>query len=616
MFAPRVSKALITRLCQRATQGIIDLELISEAGGALLRRCESCLQGGRAREGEAPCPNCHTIIKHEGMSKSIKLTCPKCGWLGSGKGFMRWYQSTWLGLGKHESRVRAFAETFPELQDAQQQMALIVQLIRCIRNDLMAFVRKPDDQLQFSGYPLGMYLIALRDYDDAIDFFVRSQQPTPPLALDRRQLLEQLVAGAYPPYHAGLVDQWLGDDTEARQAFRRLVLHVDRFINVLRSKRLYPVGRYQLLLHGLLALARHHRRWIRPVEEWHCTPSIDGHPRSLDQFSNLLRHLLARYEVPCFMDAAFFEGLDARALRQQEWFIHIASGGSVRDLDTPISLTRRMAHLLLSTPSHKRYSIEHCMRWAQVIGMGGDSVLARTILRTRLGRQFDHDEFWSAVVLFLTNNAMMDPDSIGPLVDYVYNMKFAPRRIVREEGGVEEAPPPQPNFTMKGRSATKLLRQVDAWHGHLTREQHVVFQSWPPCGLRPHKVEEVIENLGPVCWTVQELLSSWELAAEGRAMNHCVVSYSDQCADGKTSIWSISTQKEGANERESVMTVAVDVATRTVTQARGRCNTLPHQPPKSASAQREVRTGYFEMLNRADHILKLWLERERVRRAK
>lgn len=452
---------------------------------------------------------------------------------------------------------------------------------------------------------------------------LRNQRPAPSLAPERRQQLEQIAGSVYssiawpkPSYHSNLVDQWLGDDTEARQALCRLFLHVDRFFDVLRGKRFYPVGRHRLLLHGLLALAYHHRRWIRPLEEWHCAPSINGTPRRIDQFSSLLRHLLARYDVPFFMDAAFFEGLDARALQQQEWFVHIGSGGSVRDLATPIALTRRMAHQILLTPAYYRYSIEHNLRWAQVIGMGGDPVLAKTILRTRLGRQFDHDEFWSTVVLFLANNAMMDPDCVGPLIDYVYNMKFAPRRIVREEGGIDEAPPPQPNFTMKGRSATKLLRQVDAWHGHLNREQHVVFQSWPPYGLRPHKVEEVIEKFGPVCWTVQELLSSWELAAEGRAMNHCVVSYSDQCADGKTSIWSICMQQQGAEEREHVMTVAVDVPTRTVTQARGRCNTLPYQSPKSASATREDQAGYFEKLNRADHILKLWLERERVRRTK
>jgi hypothetical protein len=68
-------------------------------------------------------------------------------------------------------------------------------------------------------------------------------------------------------------------------------------------------------------------------------------------------------------------------------------------------------------------------------------------------------------------------------------------------------------------------------------------------------MDDETEALGKVRWTVQELLSSWELAAEGRAMNHCVVSYSDQCADGHRSVWSIGVLKEGAQEREGVLTV-------------------------------------------------------------
>jgi hypothetical protein len=75
------------------------------------------------------------------------------------------------------------------------------------------------------------------------------------------------------------------------------------------------------------------------------------------------------------------------------------------------------------------------------------------------------------------------------------------------------------------------------------------------CGVRSWQMDDETEALGKVRWTVQELLSSWELAAEGRAMNHCVVSYSDQCADGHRSVWSIGVLKEGAQEREGVLTV-------------------------------------------------------------
>lgn len=317
-----------------------------------------------------------------------------------------------------------------------------------------------------------------------------------------------------------------------------------------------------------------------------------------------------------FLDGAFFEGVDPEGLEQQEWFFHLAGGGSVRALDTPIELTRRMAHLFMTVPTHNRHRTMRNMRWAQVIGIGGDTVMAKTILSTRLGRRFEDDAFWQTVVLFLVNNAMMEPERVGLLVDYIHNMKYAPRRVVREEGGVEEGPPPQPNFTMKGRRAGKLLRQVEAWHGHLAREKDVVFQSWSPCGLRPYELNETHDSIGPVRWIVQELMSSWELAAEGRALHHCVVSYSDQCADGKNSVWAISAHKEGAEEREGVMTVAVDVRSRAVTQARGRYNALPHQRPKSAQAKQEERTGYFDLLNRSDHIMRLWMERERITRAK
>ncbi len=445
----------------------------------------------------------------------------------------------------------------------------------------------------------------------------RSQRPVPPLTRERQYFLEQIVTNRYPysRWQTRAIEESIGDDAATQRALLRLLLHVDRYMPVMRSKKLYRTGTHKEFMHGLLALAHHHHRWLRPLEEWQCEPCIDGHPRPSDQFGSLLRHLLARYHVPNFMDIAFFEGGDERGLQLQEWFIHVANGGNIRDFDAPIELTKRMAHLLLSMPGQYRDNIERSMRRAQVMGMGGDAQLVETILRTRIGRNFDDDTFWSTVVLFLANNAMMDPGCVGPLIDYVYNMKFAPRRIVRAEGGVEEAPPPHPDFTMKGRSAIKLLRQVDAWHGHLNREDNVLFQSWQPCGLRPYEMEEKTDELGSVRWTVQELLSSWELAAEGRAMSHCVVSYSNQCADGKTSIWSIAMQKQGQEQRENALTVAVDIKNRTITQARGRHNMLPNKQAKSNAEQQEANSGYAPMINGSAQILQRWMEREQLLRA-
>lgn len=404
---------------------------------------------------------------------------------------------------------------------------------------------------------------------------------------------------------------WIDGDDSAIDAFGRLLLCLDRYQDVLQGRRICRTGgRYGSAIFGLAALAQHHTRWIRQPESWTSAVEHNGHPQRVDQFGALARHLLARFDVPTFLDEAWFGPRDADTIRRQGWFLHLAAGGSVRDLDLPIQLTRRMAHSFMQ--GRNRDSIDHNLRWAQVLGLGGDQKLARTVLSTRLGRHLDHDEFWRTVVLFLATNPLLDPMHVGPMIDYVHNMKFAPRRVVAEGGGVEAAPPPQPGFVMKGRSATKLLRQVEQWHGDLVRED-VVFQSWQPAGIRTLELEETTDDLGPVRWTVQELLSSWELAAEGSAMGHCVVSYSNQCADGQTSIWSIGLRRPGSDEREGIMTVAVDVERRAVTQARGKYNLLPHQTPRTAQARDMAQGGYMKALNRSDHVLKRWMERERLR---
>ena len=434
----------------------------------------------------------------------------------------------------------------------------------------------------------------------------------------RRQIIEQLVTerlegeGARRLLGAPLSAAGIDLDDATRRALLGLLLQYDCYADVLYGRRISRRWRHPRLGWGLLMLAARHDEWLRPPQTWepeprHC-PSNHG-----PLFRSLVRHLLARYHVPRFLDSAWFEADLQLGRRQQGWWITVAQGGSIRRADTPVRLTRRMAHLFLHAPDQG--TLMQNLRWAQVIGMGGDERLAAAILRTRLGRRFEDDAFWSSVVLFLVNNAMMDPSWAGPVVDYVHNMKYAPRRIVGEGGGVEEAPPPKPGFTMKGRSATKLLRQVETWHGDLSRQNYVQFQTWQPGGIRPLELQDETGKLGSVRWTVQELLSSWELAAEGTAMNHCVVSYSDQCAAGETSIWSICAQREGAETRENVLTVAVDQGERTVTQARGRYNALPHHKPSSARQRRAAQAGYLDLLNRSDHVLRLWIDRERLRRA-
>ncbi len=67
-------------------------------------------------------------------------------------------------------------------------------------------------------------------------------------------------------------------------------------------------------------LADRHERWVRPPPEtWepesrHC-PSNHG-----PMFRSLARHLLARYDVPRFLDSAWFEVDPELGRRQRGWW--------------------------------------------------------------------------------------------------------------------------------------------------------------------------------------------------------------------------------------------------------------------------------------------------------
>ena len=76
-------------------------------------------------------------------------------------------------------------------------------------------------------------------------------------------------------------------------------------------------------------------------------------------------------------------------------------------------------------------------------------------------------------------------------------------------------------------------------------------------------------------WTIGEILDSDALAAEGKAMKHCVAEYTAACERRISTIWSVRIQGPGGPERAA--TVEVDPASREVVQARSKCNADPNE---------------------------------------
>ena len=359
-------------------------------------------------------------------------------------------------------------------------------------------------------------------------------------------------------------------EDDARDAFQRLLLQAQEHANLFIMQpvvRQYGTQAGNTFIDALSSLAQHHGQWLRPVEQW--KPQTHNSHR---QFSSLARHLLAKFPVPGFMDSAWFRGCAPEARRQQHWFIEIAMGKSPRHLGLPAHLTKGMVHHFLQAPSD--HTIYSACRWAQVLGLGGNERMVEAVLGSKLAFDFSHEEFWTSVIQWLIGSPMLDIDQIGPIVDYIHHQKFEPQQAATTAGEAEIGPP-QPNFSIKGRTPDSLLRQMRQWHVELRKQPEQADMSWYECGIGEFDWMEGTANSEDLrSWTIREIVTRRDLRAEGGAMRHCVASYEHSCVSGKAAIWSLGLERSNGR-RKRVLTVEVAVGRKAICQVKGRANRLP-----------------------------------------
>ncbi len=322
-------------------------------------------------------------------------------------------------------------------------------------------------------------------------------------------------------------------------------------------------------LDAAMMLALRHRDWIRPLEEWQ---PVSNELRP--QFASLLRHLLAEYPVPVFMDSAWFEGFTACGEQHRDWFVHIGVGLNIRTAQNEIALTKMAAHHFLRAPD--AWSIVAALRWGQVTALGSDEFLAQAIAESKMGNILPDEEFWETVIHFFVNNSrsgtLRDPAAVGPMIDFIYARRVGEDAVHNLDGRIVAGDAPEPSFTMKGRTLVALQQRVQEWHKELARDSKKPRSSWPPTGLGDFLVQEKDSHGTENVWTIRELLNTVGMLEEGRELKHCVRTYADDCQKGKTSIWSLRVRPIHDSKTRRLLTIEVNNSRRAIVQVRGSCN--------------------------------------------
>jgi hypothetical protein len=365
------------------------------------------------------------------------------------------------------------------------------------------------------------------------------------------------------------------------RAFVQLLWNVQGRSELLRPGRAIgrvadePVDRIVL---GLRALVEHRYEWLRPAEHWE--PSGEG-PTAL--FASLAHHLLANYPTPPVLLSAWFRGTDCHAHRLQRWFRHVGQGGSFRTAGLPLSLTRRMAHEFAHAPA--AMPIEFALRWAQVRGLGGSGRLARAVAATRLGSELVGDDFWVSVIHLFLNTPRLDLEFVGPIVEYLHAQKFTYQKAILGEDSEVYLEPPQPDLTVKGRTVASLSRQAEEWRARQADTPQRRYFRWDRSAIAEYRRDDADGR----SWTIRELLDSGQLAAEGKAMRHCVATYAEDCLKGRSTIWTLGL--EDPDGRRRLATIEVDPQSREVVQAKARDNDGPDEPSRAILLEWAAREG-------------------------
>lgn len=334
------------------------------------------------------------------------------------------------------------------------------------------------------------------------------------------------------------------------------------------------------VMRGLINVHTHRSSWLRPLEDWR--PKSGNAER---QFVSLIHHLFDRYgDVPAFMDGAWLRD-DASARKFQWWFVALGRGANLRTLDSPVQVTKRIAHEFMRAPAH--YSVEQALRWGQLKSLGAGRPLIDAVAASRLGRSFANEDFWLTFLRYIANLPMLDPRAVGPLVDYIQNQRFQPIVVEVEPGEFLREPPPQPGFTLRGRSLESLLEQVHGWHqslGRISKQADRIFPKSAIEGLQLQRISNMEET-----WTIRQIATHRDLYQEGKALGHCVFSYSNACMEGACTIWSLS-RATGDQPSERRVTIEV-IGDAEIVQCRGLANRLPRSAERSIITAWAKQTG-------------------------
>jgi hypothetical protein len=297
-------------------------------------------------------------------------------------------------------------------------------------------------------------------------------------------------------------------------------------------------------------------------------------------------NLFGKYKAPQYLldswNASPTRIKDPERFLYQSWYAIVASGGSLwkhtksrakrktwtdefgqyRDEEVQIPMfSKKENHHFLNCPI-KNVTAREAIIYAIAVQHSTDIGKIIKICRSKFSNmqvgahgplEFYTRKLQREVIQFFLENDVTIHE-MNDLLDYIYNAV---------------------DFSLKGRSIVSLTRDMKNWHWEINRAKKMGHANWSHNAMRIENESFEIPQTPGVTWTMEQIVTSRGLAAEGSAMHHCVYGYQNYCVSGKTAIWSLKKENKKTGYvtgSERAVTIEIDRSTETLVQIRGFAN--------------------------------------------
>lgn len=326
------------------------------------------------------------------------------------------------------------------------------------------------------------------------------------------------------------------------------------------------------LVEAVIRLGAYEAQWIRPPEDWH--PVADGNQTAEDEWADFLRHLLAQYPVPRFLDSAWFAKGALEHFERDCWCA-VGWGRSLREVNGfPPRLSNRVLHQALYHT--QEVTLPAALIRAQLEAAKAPPALQQEVMASDAVTELGRFDLWQRLIeKFATDT--------GAQAAHFATVSQALVIVQDQEGPAQmENLIRLPLAVLIQHSQNRLALLLRS-HGCLmtaeaiqkaARKRELIRQAktcWPPMlgseSLEPGKSD----SSGSTLWRMEELCSLRELQDEGRVMHHCVAGYTRRCKQGTSAIFSLRKRRTVEGEDDEVtsyVTIEVHPRKRKMVQIR------------------------------------------------